>query len=44
MELFDLYTAAREKTDRKMILGEPTLKGFIVLLCTSVFLILKAEC
>ena len=28
MELFDLYTAEREKTDRKMVRGEPTPEGF----------------
>ena len=27
MELFDLYTAERKKTDRKMIRGEPTPEG-----------------
>ena len=28
MELFDLYTADRQKTDRTMVRGEPTPKGF----------------
>ena len=28
MELFDLYTADREKTDRTMVRGEPTPEGF----------------
>ena len=28
MELFDLYTAERKKTDRKMVRGEPTPEGF----------------
>ena len=28
MELFDLYTADREKTDRTMVRGDPTPEGF----------------
>ena len=28
MELFDLYTANREKTDRTMVRGDPTPEGF----------------
>ena len=28
MELFDLYTADRQKTDRTMVRGEPTPKGY----------------